>query len=255
MAIKETLEIINAMEAGGVIGRYAIAGAVAAYNYIEPAVTDDLDILVSFHEVHPQAETGLITLEPIFSYLKARGYDEHRKEGIVIAGWPVRFLPIANDLDAEALAAAQEVEIKINETVSPVRTRVLRAEHIVATCLRIGRPRDFIRITQFLEEAAVDIVALCAVLDRHALVAQWQLFCRRTGMPGKNKAMKHSNKTYPDISDILTLKWQGRRGISQRSFGTKIAMVETMRERLAPLKRLRESRTTDLASKKSTGQA
>ena len=73
MAIKETLEIINAMEAAGVIGRYAIAGAVAAYNYVEPAVTDDLDILISFREPHQQTDAGLVTLAPIFSYLKQRG--------------------------------------------------------------------------------------------------------------------------------------------------------------------------------------
>jgi hypothetical protein len=183
MAIKETLEIINAMEADGIIGRYAIAGAVAAYNYIEPAVTDDLDILISFGETPRQAKTGLVTLAPIFSYLRARGYDEHRKEGLVIEGWPVQFLPVANDLDAEALAAAHEVQIEINETVGSVRTRILRAEHIVATSLRIGRPRDLIRISQFLEENAVDIAALCAVLDRHALTQAWQSFCRRTGIP------------------------------------------------------------------------
>ena len=103
MAMKETLEIINAMEADGVIRRYAIAGAVAAYNYIEPAVTDDLDILISFDDSSDQASTGLVTLAPIFSYLKAKGFDQHRKEGIVLAGWPVQFLPIANALDAEAL--------------------------------------------------------------------------------------------------------------------------------------------------------
>jgi hypothetical protein len=182
MAIKETLEIINAMEADGAIARYAIAGAVAAYNYIEPAVTDDLDILISFDEASQQAKTGLVTLAPIFSYLRARGYDEHRKEGLVIAGWPVQFLPVANDLDAEALTAAQEVEIAINETVGSVPTRVLRAEHIVATSLRVGRPRDLIRISQFLEEGAVDIAALCAVLGRHALIQAWQKFCRRTGI-------------------------------------------------------------------------
>src|ERR1700687_1777850 len=183
MAIKETLEIINAMEADGIIGRYAIAGAVAAYNYIEPAVTDDLDILISFGETPRQAKTGLVTLAPIFSYLRARGYDEHPKEGLVIEGWPVQFLPVANDLDAEALAAAHEVQIEINETVGSVRTRILRAEHIAATSLRVGRPRDLIRISQFLEENAVDIAALCAVLDRHALTQAWQSFCRRTGIP------------------------------------------------------------------------
>lgn len=49
-------------------------------------------------------------------------------------------------------------------------------------------------------------------------------------------------KIYPDISDILARKKEGRRDISRRSFGEKIAMVERMRERLAPLKRLREER-------------
>jgi hypothetical protein len=44
---------------------------------------------------------------------------------------------------------------------------------------------------------------------------------------------------YPDTSDIFALKDEGRREIRRRSFGEKIAMVEKLRERLAPLKRLR----------------
>ncbi len=48
MGIKQTLQVINAMEMDGVILRYAMTGAVSACNYIEPAVTDDLDLLVSF---------------------------------------------------------------------------------------------------------------------------------------------------------------------------------------------------------------
>jgi hypothetical protein len=44
MGIKQTLDLINRMEADGIIGRYAIAGAVAAYNYVEPTVTEDVDI-------------------------------------------------------------------------------------------------------------------------------------------------------------------------------------------------------------------
>jgi hypothetical protein len=51
-----------------------------------------------------------------------------------------------------------------------------------------------------------------------------------------------TKKIYPDISDILARKKEGRREISRRSFGEKIAMVERMRERLAPLKRMREER-------------
>jgi len=54
--------------------------------------------------------------------------------------------------------------------------------------------------------------------------------------------MKQAPIFYPDISDILARKEERRREISRRSFGEKIAMVEAMRERLAPLKRMREER-------------
>ena len=45
---------------------------------------------------------------------------------------------------------------------------------------------------------------------------------------------------YPDVSDILARKKAGRREISRRSFGEKIAMVEALSECLAPLKRIRQ---------------
>ncbi|HML13295.1 MAG TPA: hypothetical protein VK456_08320 [Xanthobacteraceae bacterium] len=47
---------------------------------------------------------------------------------------------------------------------------------------------------------------------------------------------------FPDISDILTRKAEGRREIARRSFGEKIAMMEALRERLEPFKRAREAR-------------
>jgi hypothetical protein len=164
--MKQTLEIINRMEADGVIGRYAIAGAVAAYNYIEPAVTSD--ILVSFDEPAETQPTRLISLDPIYSYLKAKGYDQHRKEGILIEGWPVQFLPVASRLDSEALARAEDIDVEISKAEGTVKTRILRPEHIMANALRVGRPQDFIRIAQFLQENAVDLTALCALLSRIA---------------------------------------------------------------------------------------
>jgi len=54
--------------------------------------------------------------------------------------------------------------------------------------------------------------------------------------------MKRPKTTYPDISDILQRKVEGRRDIAGRTFGEKIAMMEALRERLAPFKRLREQR-------------
>jgi hypothetical protein len=50
------------------------------------------------------------------------------------------------------------------------------------------------------------------------------------------------SRKYPDVSDILVRKQEGRRLNARRSFGEKIAWIEAMRERLAPLKRAREAR-------------
>jgi hypothetical protein len=181
MGMTQTLAVVSQMATDGIIGRYAISGAIAAYNYIEAAVTEDLDILVSFEEMGAPGSTGLITLAPIYSYLRARGFDEHRKEGVMIAGWPVQFLPVADSLDEEALAHAVDVEIKVDQVDPAIRAPVLRPEHLVATALRVGRPKDLIRVSQFLEEAAVDVVALCGVLGRHGLMEAWRSFCTRTG--------------------------------------------------------------------------
>jgi hypothetical protein len=181
MGMKQTLDVINRMEADRVIGRYAIAGAVAAYNYIEPSVTEDVDILIAL-ESTPQAQSGLVTLGPILSYLKDKGYSDFRKEGILIEGWAVQFIPVANSLDAEALANATDVDLEVNPGEGSVSTRVLQPEHIVAIALRVGRARDRSRIIQFLEEKAVDIAALCDVIGRHGFGNEWASFCRRVGI-------------------------------------------------------------------------
>ncbi|MDQ3560895.1 MAG: hypothetical protein M3453_17280 [Pseudomonadota bacterium] len=183
MGLRRTLAVINAMEAERLIGRYAIAGAVAAYNYIEAAVTEDVDILVSFDS--PGLVTGspgLITLEPIYSFLRKRGYTEHRKEGVLIEGWPVQFLPVASDLERDALAEAETVELEIPGE-SSATTRVLRPEHLVAIALKVGRPKDVLRVVQFVESAAIGADLLRPVLQRHGLEPAWRAFCRRTGVP------------------------------------------------------------------------
>jgi hypothetical protein len=55
-------------------------------------------------------------------------------------------------------------------------------------------------------------------------------------------------EAYPDISDILASKAEGRREIAGRSFGEKIAIMEKLRERLAPLKRAREQRIVEIGA-------
>jgi hypothetical protein len=75
--MKSTFRIINRMVADGVIGKYAVGGAVAALNYIEPTLTDDLDVSISVDHLADQPRSGLVSLEPIFGYLRKAG--RHRR--------------------------------------------------------------------------------------------------------------------------------------------------------------------------------
>jgi len=175
MAMDGTFEVLNRMVGDGVISRYAIAGAVGALNYLEPMTTRDVDILVSVADLGP-TRSGLLTLDPIFSYLRRAGYTEFEDEGVLIEGWPVQFLPVASDLDVEGLNQAIEVEIE------SIKVRVLRPEHLVATALTVGRPKDYLRILAFLSSEHLDRSALAKVLARHNLWGAWADYCRKTGL-------------------------------------------------------------------------
>ena len=126
--MKTTLEIINEMQAKGVIGKYAIGGAVGATFYLEPAATLDVDIFVVLPN---RIGSSLVTLTPIYDYLTGRGC---RTEGehIMVGTWPVQFLPASDALEKEALDDAVPTE------VDGVKTWVMTAEHLVAIALRTG---------------------------------------------------------------------------------------------------------------------
>ena len=153
------------MQADGVIAHYAIGGAVGATFYLEPAATLDVDVFVLL--ANPGG--GLISLAPIYEYLKARGGIEDR-EHIVIGDWPVQFLVPANDLERDA------VEGSIPVDVDGVRTWVMLPEYLVAIALSTGRAKDYLRILQFIKEKAVDDVVLRAILEKHGLLSKWEVF-------------------------------------------------------------------------------
>ena len=164
--MKATLKVVNQMQADGIIGRYAIGGAVGATFYLEPVATLDIDIFVSFRK---KPGSQLLTVLPIYNYLTARGY-KTEKEYIIIEGWPVQFLPPRDALGEEALA--QAVETKLGRT----RTRVMTAEHLVAIALQTGRAKDFSRILQFIESGVLRTRTLDSILKRHGLLAKWEDF-------------------------------------------------------------------------------
>ena len=162
--MEKTIKILNQLESGGFIGRYAIGGAMAATFYAEPLLTYDLDVFLSF------PKTGaLVSLTPLYDELRSRGYPEQR-ECVDIEGVAVQFLPADDGLLAEALERAVEVPYGAE------KTRVFSAEHLAAICLQTGRPKDRERFRLLLEEADLDRTVLGDILERHGLkerLKQW----------------------------------------------------------------------------------
>ena len=161
--MREALKMINQMVKDGVIEEYAIGGAVAAIYYLEPFDTADLDIFVQVNA----ASSDLLILAPIYEYLTEQGY-EAEGEFISIEGLPVQFLPVFNPLTEEAVEKAQTIKY------ARVTTRIMRPEHLVAIMLDTGRPKDYLRISIFLEQGAVKMRQLQAVLKRHGLTKNWE---------------------------------------------------------------------------------
>jgi hypothetical protein len=161
MPLRKTIEVVAKLAAEGAIRQYAIAGAVAALNYIQPTLTEDLDILVSVEDLEERA-SGLVSLRPIEAALARLGYTERSDIGIWIEGWPVQFLPVASTLDEEALSQAAEVEFQSGE--GPIVARILRAEHVVATALKLGRLKDLARVEAFLEQGAIRQYAIAGAV-------------------------------------------------------------------------------------------
>ena len=166
--MEKTLQVLNQMQVDGVIGRYAVGGAVAAFFYIEPGTTYDLDVFMLWEP----AQGGLLDMGPIYNYLLERG---HRAAGesIEVEGWPVQFLPSIGALTREALDSARAV------TVGQTETRIFTQEHLMAICLETGRPKDMARLLQFVEEGDADQETFHAILQRHGLTEKWTQFQTR----------------------------------------------------------------------------
>ena len=160
--MEQTLNVLNALEREGILGRYAIAGAMGATLYTEPVLTFDLAVIV----VLPQTTSGLLTLTPLYEALRTRGYMEEG-ECVDIEGVPVQFLPAYNALLEEALKEARE------SLYEQTPTRVLRPEHLVAVAVQTGRDKDRLRVRLLRDQAAMDHSYLQKVLGRHGLLERW----------------------------------------------------------------------------------
>ncbi len=166
--MEKTLKVLNELQIKGLIKRYVIGGGIAVLFYAEPILTYDLDVFC----ILPAEKGGLISLSALYKYLRKKGYRE-QEEHIVIEGIPVQFIPAYNELVEEAIERAVEVKYK------RMKTKIVRAEHLLAIMLQTYRPKDRERILLILDEAPIDMPYMKNVLERHGLQEKWSKFRRR----------------------------------------------------------------------------
>lgn len=160
--MEKTLKVLNELERKKIIEKYAIGGGIATIFYMEPVLTYDMDVFIFL----PHTSSGLISLSPVYEYLRNKGYKAHQ-EHLMIEGVPVQFIPAYNALVEEAVKEAREIRYK------RTKTRVLRVEHLLAIMLQTNRLKDRTRMAQLLEEAKVETGYLTGILGRHGLRGKW----------------------------------------------------------------------------------
>ncbi len=175
MNIREVIATINRMQSDGVIEHYAIGGAVGATFYLEPIASLDVHVFVNFKS---EIGNAIVNLQPIFDYLTARG-GAMSGEYIVIAGWPVQFLPTTGPLVEEALGDA------VIKDVEGTPARVFTTEHLAVIALQTGRAKDKARLLRFIEAGALQVARFQAIVARHGLADAWKRFEKQflTGAP------------------------------------------------------------------------
>jgi hypothetical protein len=167
MKVEDVIRTVNQMKADGVIEDYALGGAVGASFYLEPVSTLGVDVFV---EVHASPGSALISLEPLFNYLRERGC-ELQGEHVIISGWPVQFLPPTGSLVEKALAKA--IEISVTPTLA---ARVFAPEYLAAIALQTGRAKDKVRLLEFIEAGAFEMAGFEKLVDQHHLNDRWKQF-------------------------------------------------------------------------------
>ena len=169
--MERVIQVINRMKADGVVENYAIGGGIAAIYYLEAYLTDDIDIFIPVASV-AVGEAGLISLEPIYRYLKGFGYLPS-KEGVIIEDWLVQFIPTFEPMQEEAIARSRRVNYGETET------NIFTAEYLAAELLRSGRRKDHARVIALIESNRVDMKALRDIISRHGLTEKWKKFAKQ----------------------------------------------------------------------------
>ena len=171
--MEAALRVLNELVAAGIIGKYAIGGAVGAIYWVEPFDTVDLDIFV----VLPSASL-LEPLRDVFESLKARGY-AFEGEFIVVEGIPVQFIPAEDPKGLRHAALENAIPIRYQGDSGDVQTWVLSPEYLIALALDVHRSKDYDRVSRLLTEAKPDREVVQQLITTFELTSSWEVFLRR----------------------------------------------------------------------------
>jgi hypothetical protein len=167
--MEKVIEILNRMQADGVIEKFAIGGGIAAIRYLEPYLTEDIDIFLYPVVV---SEGGLISFSRIYSYLEELGYRPERKY-IRIGDWLVQFVFASDPVQREAVEEAERVAF------AGAYTSIFSAEHLAAELLRSGRLKDLTRVADLLKSEQMDVDKFRHIVSRNGLSEKWKQFASR----------------------------------------------------------------------------
>ena len=137
MSFVDAIRRLNDLKRRRIIKDYAVIGAVAAAAYVEPVLTEDIDVVV------------LVETDDEFWETYARvGDAAEGLEGMhhVLGGRPVQLFPSTiKPIYRDAVAKARQSRI------GNVRVKVASPEHLVMLGLEAFRYKDKLRIAALLE--------------------------------------------------------------------------------------------------------
>ena len=159
-------QVVNQLRDENIISKYAVGGAVGALFYIEPTQTQDIDIFI---HLEPQPGSLVVTTQPITNRLEELGYITWKDDKLVVANWPIQFIPASTSIERDAIQYAVEKSLTDGVTVF-----VPPPEYLMLIALQLGRPKDIMRLHQFHLERVYDPLKFAELLKKHSLEKKWE---------------------------------------------------------------------------------
>jgi hypothetical protein len=167
--MEKVIEILNRMQADGVIEKFAIGGGIATIRYLEAYLTDDIDVFLWPVTI---SEGGVVNFGRIYSYLEELGYRPER-EYVRIGDWLVQFVFASEPVQKEAVEQAERVAF------AGAYTSLFSVEHLAAELLRSGRLKDLTRVADLLKSEQMNMSKFRDIINRNGLTQKWEQFASR----------------------------------------------------------------------------